>query len=72
MYLASKTAETQDLIAQTGSTETVSPLPAAGATSARPTQVFVGQMFLDTTLSKPIWVKSLGPVVWIDATGATV
>lgn len=45
----------------------------SGTTAARPADgVIVGSMYLDTTLNKPVWVKSLGPIVWIDATGAVV
>jgi hypothetical protein len=44
-----------------------------GTTAQRPTTVSgIGQMYFDTTLTKPIWVKSLNPVVWVDATGSTV
>jgi len=45
-----------------------------GTTSARPTKnLYIGRMYLDTTLTKPIWVSAVSPsVVWIDATGAIV
>ena len=39
-----------------------------GAT--RPATAIVGDMYFDTTLGKPIWLKEIG--VWVDATGATV
>ena len=32
----------------------------------------VGDWYYDTTLSKPIWVNSISPVVWKDAAGTTV
>lgn len=48
-------------------------LEGTGTTSNRPTDnLWVGRTYLDTTLGKPIWVESLSPTVWIDATGATV
>jgi hypothetical protein len=44
-----------------------------GTTAQRPTTVAgIGQMYFDTILTKPIWVKSLNPIVWVDATGSTV
>jgi len=53
------------------------PLGQNGATAGRPvdsTQVplYIGQPYFDTTLGKPIWVKSRNPTVWCDATGAAV
>ncbi len=52
-------------------------LTRSGPTGARPTSIiqgrWVGQMFYDTTLGKPVWLKSVGsPDVWVDATGASV
>lgn len=45
----------------------------SGPTANRPTDfLFVGRQYFDTTLGKPIWLKAVGPVVWVDATGATV
>lgn len=41
-----------------------------GATTSRPTNAYIGQMFFDTTLNKPIWYKTTS--TWIDATGTTV
>jgi hypothetical protein len=40
-----------------------------GATGSRPASPLAGQMFYDTTLSKPIWYNGSN---WKDATGATV
>lgn len=45
---------------------------AARTTAKRPTNPIIGQHLFDTSLSKPIWCKSLNPVVWVDATGAAV
>jgi len=45
----------------------------SGSTSIRPTDnLWVGRRYFDTTLGKPIWVKSVNPTVWVDATGAAV
>lgn len=45
----------------------------SGVTSARPSNPVVGQVFYDTTLSKPIWCKVGGATpTWTDATGTTV
>ena len=51
----------------------------SGATTNRPGTVnanndflWIGMPYLDTTLGKPIWLKSVKPNVWIDATGGTV
>lgn len=40
-----------------------------GATAARPASPVTGQMFYDTTLSKPIWYSGSA---WKDAAGTTV
>lgn len=32
----------------------------------------VGDWHFDTTLGKPIWVKSIDPAVWVDGAGTTV
>ena len=45
----------------------------AGTTANRPiANLFVGRQYFDTTLGKPIWLKSIRPNVWVDATGAAV
>jgi hypothetical protein len=47
-------------------------LAVSGATASRPTSgVQLGQMYFDTTLTKPIWYSG-GTTVWYDATGASV
>jgi hypothetical protein len=45
-----------------------------GTTTNRPTKgLSVGYgPFYDSTLAKPIWVKSTGPTVWQDAAGNVV
>lgn len=45
----------------------------SGVTALRPTKsLYVGRNYFDTTLGKPIWIQSLNPTVWVDATGAAV
>ena len=46
---------------------------AIGITADRPTKdLFVGRQYYDTTLNKPVWLRSVRPAVWKDATGTTV
>lgn len=52
-------------------------LQESGTTADRPTSLlWIGRFFFDTTLGKPIWVKSVpakpAAAVWCDATGASV
>lgn len=45
----------------------------SGTTANRPTTgLYLGMTYFDTTLGKPIWLQSVGPSVWCDATGAAV
>jgi len=45
----------------------------SGTTAHRPTSgLFVGRFYFDTTLGKPIWLETVSPVGWVDATGASV
>lgn len=45
----------------------------SGTTARRPTvNLYIGRPYFDTTLGQPIWVQSLSPTVWCDATGAAV
>ena len=45
----------------------------SGTTAQRPTAgLFVARPYFDTTLGKPIWLKTVSPSVWVDATGASV
>jgi hypothetical protein len=41
----------------------------SGTTAQRPTTSPVGFSYFDTTLNKPVWLKT-APSTWIDATGA--
>lgn len=51
----------------------VSALYQSGSTANRPTSMlWVGRVYMDTTLGKPVWVKSVKPTVWVDATGLPV
>ncbi len=48
-------------------------LTMSGTTGMRPTVgLWVGRMYFDTTLGTPIWLRSIGPVVWVNAAGAPV
>ena len=48
-------------------------LQQSGPTTQRPaSQLWVGRVFFDTTLGKPVWLKSVNPDVWVDASGAVV
>ncbi len=45
----------------------------SGTTANRPTKfLWIGRRYYDTTLGKPVYVASVGPVVWKDASGSTV
>lgn len=45
----------------------------SGSTANRPVNnLWIGRPFYDTTLSKPIYVNSVNPTVWKDASGSTV
>ena len=45
-------------------------LSQSGTTANRPTKIFTGQFYFDTTLDQPIWVDTAG-TGWVDATGAS-
>ena len=48
-------------------------LTQSGTTAQRPVKLlWTGRMYWDVTLGKPIWLKSVGPIVWVDATGTPV
>lgn len=48
-------------------------ITSSGTTGQRPASFsYVGRTYFDTTLGKPIWIQSLSPVVWCDATGTPV
>jgi len=42
----------------------------SGTTANRPTKVlWVGRRYFDTTLGKPVYLKSIRPSVWVDGVG---
>ena len=45
-----------------------------GTTANRPTSnLWIGRVYYDTTLNKPVWVNAISPsVVWKDASANTV
>lgn len=48
-------------------------LQQSGPTAERPDKLlWVGRVFFDATLGHPIWLQSINPTVWCDATGAAV
>lgn len=48
----------------------ISTIPLSGTTAKRPTSnLWVGRRFFDTTLGKPVYLKSLSPSVWVDGVG---
>jgi hypothetical protein len=48
----------------------------SGTTAQRPTSAtagrWIGMPYFDTSLGKPIWLKSINTDVWVDATGGAV
>jgi len=45
----------------------------SGPTAERPDRLlWIGRQFFDTDLGHPIWLQSINPTVWCDATGAAV
>lgn len=48
-------------------------LQQSGTTADRPTSVlWIGRVYYDTTLGKPVWLHSVNPTVWHDASGVPV
>jgi hypothetical protein len=45
---------------------------ASGTTAQRPVPVKVGQVYFDTTLGQPVWVKQVLPAIWVNSSGFTV
>ena len=42
----------------------------SGATADRPVSIlWIGRRFFDTTLGKPVYLKSANPSVWVDGSG---
>lgn len=56
-------------------TKVAQAVSSSGTTAQRPIKdIYIGMTYFDTTLNKPIWVKTYtaGAAVWIDATGSVV
>lgn len=48
-------------------------LQQSGPTADRPTKVlWIGRRYFDTTLGIPVWVQSVKPTVWVNASGSAV
>lgn len=46
-------------------------LQQSGPTGERPDSLlWIGRFYFDTTINKPIWLKSINPSVWVDGAGA--
>jgi hypothetical protein len=44
-----------------------------GTTAKRPTtNLYIGLQYFDTTLGYPVFIKSLGPTVWVNGAGGVV
>lgn len=42
----------------------------SGPTGERPDSLlWIGRAYFDTTLGKPVWLKSINPSVWVDGVG---
>lgn len=51
----------------------LSAMTQSGTTAQRPTTfLWVGRNYFDTTLGYPIWLKSVGPTVWVNGSGSPV
>jgi hypothetical protein len=49
---------------------TASTTQESGPTANRPTSnLWVGRRYFDTTVGKPVYLKSTGPNVWVDGAG---
>lgn len=45
-------------------------LNTSGPTTQRPVDLlYIGIFFFDTTINKPIWLRSINPNVWVDGAG---
>ena len=53
--------------------QTVTAARQSGTTANRPDRLlWIGRRYFDATLGKPVYLKSVKPAVWVDASGATV
>lgn len=45
-------------------------LTMSGPTASRPVKfLWIGRNYFDVTLGKPVWLRSVGPNVWVDGVG---
>jgi hypothetical protein len=45
-------------------------LQQSGPTAERPDQLlWLGRFYFDTTINKPVWLRSINPSVWVDGAG---
>ena len=44
----------------------------SGTTAQRPIPTYIGEVYFDTDLGKPIWCKTVETPVWVDSTGTVV
>jgi len=45
----------------------------SGVTAKRPVKnIWLGRRYWDVSLSKPVYVKSVKPIVWVDSAGTVV
>jgi hypothetical protein len=47
-------------------------ISATDTTANRPVGSSIGQFYFDQSLGIPIWIKSLSPTVWVNASGGVV
>ena len=53
--------------------QTVTAVRQSGTTANRPDKVlWIGRQYFDTTLGRPVYVRSVKPAVWVDAAGVVV
>lgn len=53
--------------------QTITAARQSGPTASRPASlVWIGRQYFDTTIGKPVYVKSVKPIVWVDAAGTVV
>jgi hypothetical protein len=51
----------------------LSAMTQSGTTAQRPTSfLWIGRSYFDTTKGYPVYVKSVGPVVWVNGAGTVV
>jgi len=61
-----------NILAQIGKEDSTSGTTINRPVSSATISLWVGYRYFDTTLGIPIWLKSLNPTVWVNASGASV